>query len=74
MIRGIAKQIGKGNVHLSLNISSPNFTNPIKGIAFKHGDKYERVKTGKPFEAIFSISEEEFNGQINAQLNFRDLR
>jgi single-stranded-DNA-specific exonuclease len=71
---GFAKQIGKGNVHLSLNISSPNFTNPIKGIAFKHGDKYERVKTGKPFEAIFSISEEEFNGQINAQLNFRDLR
>jgi len=71
---GFAKQMGKGNVHLSLNISNPNFNNPIKGIAFKHGDKYEMVKDGASFEAIFSISEEEFNGQKNAQINFRDLK
>lgn len=71
---GYARQMGSGNVHLSLNIQNPNFENPIKGVAFKHGDKYESIKNNKPFEAIFSIQEEEFNGRVGVQFNIRDLR
>ena len=71
---GFARQMGGGNIHLSLNIQNPNFETPIKGVAFKLGDMYEQVKTGKPFEAIFSIHEEEFNGRINVQFNIRDLK
>lgn len=71
---GFARQMGGGNIHLSLNIQNPNFETPIKGVAFKQGEKYEQVKTGKPFEAIFSIQEEEFNGKTNVQFNVRDLR
>ena len=71
---GFARQMGSGNVHLSLNIQNPNFETPIKGVAFKHGNKYERIKNSKPFDAIFSIQEEDFNGRTNVQFNIRDLR
>jgi single-stranded-DNA-specific exonuclease len=71
---GFAKQMGAGNVHLSMNIQNPNFNKPIKGVAFKQGGKYNRIKDGEPFEALFSIQEEEFNGQFNVQLNVRDMR
>lgn len=71
---GFARQMGGGNIHLSLNIQNPNFGSPIKGVAFKHGEKYDWIKDNKPFKALFSIQEEEFNGQINAQFNIKDLR
>ena len=71
---GYARQMGGGNIHLSLNFQNPNFDTPIKGVAFKQGEKYERLKNNKPFEAIFSIQEEEFNGRTNVQFNIRDLR
>ena len=71
---GFARQMGGGNIHLSLNIQNPNFETPIKGVAFKQGEKYESIKTGKSFEAIFSIQEEEFNGRTNVQFNIRDLK
>lgn len=71
---GFVRQMGGGNIHLSLNIQNPNFETPIKGVAFKQGDKYERTKNNKPFEAIFSIQEEEFNGITNVQFNIRDLK
>ena len=71
---GYAKQMGGGNAHLSLNFQNPNFETPIKGVAFKQGEKYDSIKTGRSFEAIFSIQEEEFNGRTNVQFNIRDLR
>jgi single-stranded-DNA-specific exonuclease len=71
---GFTRQMGSGNTHLSLNFMNPNFDTPIKGIAFKQGEKYEQVKTGKPFEALFSIHEEEYKGKTSVQFNIRDLR
>ncbi|MFM9945295.1 MAG: single-stranded-DNA-specific exonuclease RecJ [Bacteroidia bacterium] len=71
---GYARQMGQGNLHLSLNVQNPNFETPIKGVAFKHGDKYDSIKNNKPFEAIFSIQEEEFNGRTSVQFHIRDLR
>jgi len=71
---GFAKQMGGGNLHLSMNFSNSNFSTPIKGVAFRLGSKYDRIKDGKPFEAIFSIHEEEFNGQTAIQYNVRDLK
>jgi len=71
---GYAKQMGSGNTHLSLNINNPNFDGPIKGIAFKHGHHYDKIKNNKPFEAVFSIHEEEYNGRISVQFNLRDIR
>ncbi len=71
---GYAKQMGGGNIHLSLNIQNPNFETPIKGVAFKQGEKYDAIKNNTPFEAVFSIHEEEFNERKSVQFNFRDLR
>lgn len=71
---GYARQIGSDNSHLSMNIANQNFSRPIKGIAFRNGHQYDRVKNGQTFEAIYSIHEESFNGTTNVQLNIRDLK
>ncbi len=71
---GFAKQMGAGNIHLSLNIRNPNFETPIKGVSFKNGAKYDSIKNNEPFEAVFSIHEEEFNERKSVQFNIRDLR
>ncbi len=71
---GYARQMGGGNAHLSMNISNPNFEYPIKAVAFKHGDKYESIKGNQKFEAVFTLSLEEFNGKTNSQINIRDMK
>ena len=71
---GFARQMGGGNTHLSMNFMNSNFSTPIKGIAFRQGPKYDRIKDGKAFEAIFSIHEEEYNDQTTIQYNIRDLK
>ncbi len=71
---GYAKQMGGGNAHLSLNFQNPNFETPIKGVAFKQGDQYNRIKNNAPFNALFSIQEEEFNGRKGIQISIKDLK
>ena len=71
---GYARQMGGGNTHLSMNFFNSNFSTPIKGVAFRQGIKYNRIKDGQPFEAIFSIHEEEFNQQTSVQYNIRDIK
>lgn len=71
---GYARQIGSEGSHLSLNFNHPGFSKPIKGIAFRKGTAYSVVQNRKPFSAIYSMHEEEFNGARYVQLNLRDLR
>ncbi len=71
---GYAKQMGGGNAHLSLNFQNPNFESPIKAVAFKQGDQYNRIKNNAPFNALFSIQEEEFNGRKGIQISIKDLK
>lgn len=71
---GMAKQMGGDSSHLSLNIVLPKYDKPLKGIGFKLGNKYDKIKSGKPFEALFSLSEEEFNGYKFTQLFIKDIK
>ncbi|MCB9252060.1 MAG: single-stranded-DNA-specific exonuclease RecJ [Flavobacteriales bacterium] len=71
---GMARQMGEGYKHLSLNLSVPKFEYPLKGLGFNLGHKYDEVKGGGAFSALVSIEENEFRGQKTVQLNLKDMR
>ena len=46
----------------------------ITGIGFNMADKFTIVESGKPFDIVFKIEENEWNGQISLQLKIEDIR
>ncbi len=68
---GYGKPIGKENEHLKLFVRQNN-SEGISAIGFSLGDKLEITKS--PFEAIYTISENEFNGKVDMQLMLKDVR
>ncbi|GET45307.1 single-stranded-DNA-specific exonuclease RecJ [Capnocytophaga felis] len=71
---GFAKQIGKDNSHLRLTLKDFNGKNFFPAVGFNLGHKLELVKSGKPFEIVYSIEENHWNGNTSLQLKVRDIR
>lgn len=70
---GYAKGIGADEDHLKLfvkQIESQGFG----AIGFGLGKKLDLVKNQNPFEAVYCIDENEFNGKVSVQLRLKDLR
>ncbi|MGB7394784.1 MAG: single-stranded-DNA-specific exonuclease RecJ [Pricia sp.] len=70
---GYAKVVGKSGKHLKLAVTQ-NGIGPIAGIGFNLGDKMSFIAGRKPFSAVFSLDENEWQGKISLQLKLRDLR
>lgn len=70
---GYARGVGEGEKHLKCSLYQPG-SNPIGGIGFNLGDKLDMVKGIKPFDAVFSLDENEWNGTVSLQLKLRDIR
>jgi single-stranded-DNA-specific exonuclease len=70
---GYAKGVGDGEKHLKLSITQ-NGSRPIGGIGFNLGDKLPTVKNKGTFSAVFSIEENEWNGNVSMQLKLRDIK
>ncbi len=66
---GYGKPIGKENEHLKLYVKQKN-SEGIPAIGFNLGNKLEITK--KPFDAVYTIAENEFNGKIDLQLMLKD--
>ena len=73
MDTGYAKAIGKNEEHLKLFVKQ-NGTQPISAIGFNLGKKVEIVQGLKPFEMVYSIDENHWNGNTTIQLKARDIR
>ena len=71
---GFAKCIGKDDNHIRLTLKDFNGSQFFTGIGFGLGNKLELVKSGKPFEIVYSIEENKWNGVIYLQLKIRDIR
>ena len=70
---GYAKTLGNDEEHLKVFIkqnNSPNFN----AIGFGLGDKINLVKNRNPFEAVYVLEENEWNGTVSLQLQLRDVR
>jgi single-stranded-DNA-specific exonuclease len=70
---GYAKTLGNDEEHLKSFLkqnNSPNFN----AIGFGLGDKIAVVKNRNPFEAVYVLEENEWNGTVSLQLQLRDVR
>ncbi|GGC89760.1 single-stranded-DNA-specific exonuclease RecJ [Flavobacterium lutivivi] len=70
---GYAKQIGSENEHLKAFVKQEN-SSSFNAIGFKIGNKYDLVKNQKKFDAVYSIEENEWNGNVSVQLQLRDIK
>ncbi len=70
---GYAKKLGKDEEHLKLFVKQNN-SEGFGAIGFGLGNKLESVRNQKPFDAVYCIDENEFNGNVMVQLRLRDLR
>jgi len=70
---GYAKGVGDDEKHLKLSVTQ-NGSRPIGGIGFNLGDKLPTVKNKGTFSAVFSIEENEWNGNVSMQIKLRDIK
>ncbi|WP_396602505.1 single-stranded-DNA-specific exonuclease RecJ [Algibacter sp. R77976] len=71
---GYGKCVGADKTHLRLTATQPESTSRMVGIGFGMGDKIDKISEGKPFKAVYSIDENEWQGNISLQLRLRDLK
>ncbi|MDB9724897.1 single-stranded-DNA-specific exonuclease RecJ [Salibacteraceae bacterium] len=72
---GWSKAVGGDKTHLKLDVVQQD--NPgvkISGIAFKMGHLEKEIKSKKPFDVVYTIEENEWQGNVTLQLMVKDLR
>ena len=70
---GYGKCVGEDEKHLRITVKQPN-SNQIVCIGFGLGDKLGVIKGNKPFQAVYSIDENEWKGNVSLQLKLRDIQ
>lgn len=71
---GYGKQVGADKSHLKLNIISGADKKTYNAIGFGLGDKYDFIKKGGSFNAVFNIDENHWNGNTSLQLLLKDIK
>ena len=70
---GTSKLVGKGNVHLKLEMIDQTTTVPVNGIAFRQQEAFSMVGKGSPFDICYTLEENVHNGKTNIQLYVKDI-
>jgi single-stranded-DNA-specific exonuclease len=70
---GYAKTLGKDNEHLRLFVKQKQAPG-IAAIGFGLGKKIALVKDKKPFDMVYCIDENEYNGTVALQLRVKDIQ
>ncbi|MBD0779914.1 single-stranded-DNA-specific exonuclease RecJ [Maribacter sp. ANRC-HE7] len=70
---GYAKGVGEEEAHLKVQVTQ-NSGRRIGGIGFNLGNKLDLVTGNKPFNAVFTIDENEWQGNISLQLKIKDIK
>ncbi|WP_298899549.1 single-stranded-DNA-specific exonuclease RecJ [uncultured Psychroserpens sp.] len=69
---GYGKCVGDDDKHLRLTATQDR--SKLVGIGFNLGDKLDLVKNQKPFNAVYSIDENHWQGHVSLQLKLRDIK
>ena len=69
---GYSKKMGADEDHLKLFLKQ-NTPDGITAIGFGLGNKIDLVTNQKPFQALYCIDENEWNGKISLQLRLKDI-
>jgi single-stranded-DNA-specific exonuclease len=70
---GYAKKLGEDDAHLKLFVKQ-NGSAGIPAIGFGLGNKIELTANQKPFEAVYCIDENEWNGTVSIQLRLKNIK
>ena len=70
---GYGKGVGEDEKHLRLTVTQSG-KEKIVCIGFGLGDKMDLVSNKKQFKAVYSIDENEWNGNVSLQLKLRDIK
>jgi single-stranded-DNA-specific exonuclease len=70
---GYGKPMGQEDEHLRLFVKQNN-SEGIAAIGFGLGNKFELTTNQKPFDAVYCIDENEWNGKVSLQLRLRDIK
>lgn len=70
---GYAKGVGAAAAHLKVSLTQHD-SYKIDGIGFSLGDKLSLVTGRKPFNVVFSLDENEWQGTVNLQLKLKDIK
>jgi single-stranded-DNA-specific exonuclease len=71
---GYGKAIGQNEEHLKLFVKQSQMEDGMAAIGFGLGNKIETIKKRKPFDVIYSIDENEWNGNLSLQLRVKDIQ
>lgn len=71
--QGQSRLVGKELEHIRMEMVDPLTGFTHNGIAFNQAEKFDIVKSGKPFDIIFSVEENTFS-QNNIQLLVKDIK
>ena len=71
---GYGKKVGADQTHLKINVTQNGSGNPIGGIGFNLGDKYDLITDQKPFMATYAVGENEWNNTVSLQLMVKDIK
>jgi len=70
---GYAKGVGQDAAHLKCAVTQDGW-GPVGGIGFNLGDKLPLMINRKTFDAVFSLDENEWQGNVSLQLKLKDLK
>ena len=70
---GYAQKLGADEEHLKLFVRQNN-SEGMAAIGFGLGNKMELTTNKKPFEAVYCIDENEWNGKTSIQLRLKDIK
>ena len=70
---GYAKGVGQDGAHLKFAFTQDGY-GPLGGIGFNLGYKLPLVINRKTFDAVFSLDENEWQGNVSLQLKLKDLK
>lgn len=70
-----SRTVGRDNEHLKLDITDNSEAGvSMNGIAFRMAEYLNLIKRKKPVDIVFTIEDNNFNGNISPQLMIRDIR
>ncbi len=70
---GYGKCVGAEDAHLKCTVTQLPAGPTFDVIGFNLGEKVELIKDRKKFKAVYSLDENEWNGNVSLQLKLRDI-
>lgn len=71
---GTSKLVGKKMEHIKLDVVDGKSGKMMNGIAFGMGEQYDLVKSGMPFDIIYTVEENRHHNSVSIQLLIKGIR